>query len=161
MNTLSCSQIIYQSSGSSYINIFAAPATCSLQFPLHFGLTINAKFALNPVCCIARGAGDKVMEFPLIFLHVPCRGIACGGKMGSLSPCSICPTRSPFQVCLPVTMLFIGYSWRARYGNSPWAGASESVSSLLYQEGKKFLCVSSFVLGLLGIRGAFKSHHPR
>lgn len=80
--------------------------------------------------------------------------------MGSLSPCSICPIHSPFQVQLPVTMLFIGYSWRARYGNPPWAGASESVSSLLYQEEKK-LCVSSCVLGLLGIGGASKSHHPR
>lgn len=135
------SGIIYKSSGSSYTEVFAAPATCSLQFPLHFGLlAVNAKFALNPVRCVARGAGDEVMEFPLIFLHVPCRGIACRWKMGSLSPCSTCPIWSPFQVCLPVTMLFIGYSWRARYGNSPWASASESVSSLLYQEGKKSVC---------------------
>lgn len=98
MNALSCSCIIYKSSGSSYIEVFAAPATCSLLFPLHFGLAVNATFALNPVRCVARGARDKVMEFPLIFLHVPCRGIACGGRMGSLSPCSICS--SPFQVDL-------------------------------------------------------------
>lgn len=93
------SGIIYKSFGSSYTEVFAAPATCSLQFPLHFGLlAVNAKFALNPVRCVARGAGDEVMEFPLIFLHVPCRGIACRGKMGSLSPCSTCPIWSPFQV---------------------------------------------------------------
>lgn len=80
--------------------------------------------------------------------------------MGSLSPA---PSAALSRwIYLPVTMLFIGYSWRARHGNSPWVGASESVSSVLYQEGKiKNLCVSSSVLGLLGIGGVSKSHHPR
>lgn len=79
------------------------------------------------------------MEFPLVFLHVPCRGIACRGKMGSLNPSLSTPSAALSKVYLPVTMLLIGYSWRARYGNSPWAGTSESVSSLLYQEGEIFV----------------------
>lgn len=60
--------------------------------------------------------------------------------MGSLSPA---PSAALSRwIYLPVTMLFIGYSWRARHGNSPWVGASESVSSVLYQEGIiKNLCV--------------------
>lgn len=155
MNALSCSGIIYKSSGSSSIDVFAAPATCSLPFPLHFGLlTVNAAFALDPVHCIARGAGDEVVEFPLVFLHVPCRGIACGGRMGSLSPA---PSAALSRwIYLPVTMLFIGYSWRARHGNSPWVCASDSVSSVLSarsstsssdSSSQLFLAASGFFVG--------------
>lgn len=63
--------------------------------------------------------------------------------MGSLSlPAPSAPSTALSRcIYVPVTMLFIGYSWRARYGNSPWAGSSESVSSLLYQEGKNCVLV--------------------
>lgn len=54
---------------------------------------------------------------------------------------------------LPVTMLFVGYSWRARYGNSPWAGALEPVSSSLLYRGKKICALFPMHWGSLEIWG--------
>lgn len=128
-------------------------ATHCLQFSLRFSLhlRVNVNFVLNPIRCVARGAGDEIAELPDVFLHVASGGVACEGKAlgppakrgrqktqsaeekgaipvgpsafplgGSLlhpqmySGVFSTPKKIYQRRTLPVTMLFIGYSWRVR-----------------------------------------------